>query len=82
MRWASMVVILGLLGGSGERAGVGDGTEVAELVEFHRGSCKSCVLSYKSDHISSCLQRISNLQTTVKYAATNRDVSSLHRFDL
>jgi len=32
---------VGLLGGAGEGAGIGDSAEVAELVEFHRGSCKS-----------------------------------------
>ena len=40
---------MGLLGGSGERAGVGDGTEVAELVEFHRRRCQSLRVAARSE---------------------------------
>jgi hypothetical protein len=41
-RWLRDVA---LFGGAGEGAGVGDGAEVAELVEFHKGSLQPTVFS-------------------------------------
>jgi len=35
--------------GAGERAGVGDGGEVAELVEFHKGSLQSTADSLQTN---------------------------------